>query len=270
MVESKRPILFLPEPTKPDRLPKSAAFAPMTTPGRGGQKRRLDQKFKRIQDALTRGISASDDPGAIVPERALVFEVYGSPLNFQRLCQRLGFEWLFDIEDNELSSEEGFTTSKETKKRGKEIIPVSGGYVYLSMPTKESLDKLISYWKRYTEGKKPPKDESEWWMLFEHLKDIRPWGPQDRFVEDDRERWQDLLDGPPDEMIRVEAELWFHRDEIKQAKTETELRERLGQLGATVLDHAKISEILYSAFLLDVPRGSLNDLLSNHTSLPKD
>lgn len=267
MVETKRPILFLPEPTKPDRLPKDRGFPPVTTPGYGGQKRRLDQKFQRIQDALTRGVSASDDPGAIVPERALVFEVYGSPLNFKRLCQRLGFEWLFDIEDDGLSSEEGFTTTKETKERGLEIIPVSGGYVYLSMPTKESLNKLISYWKRYTEGKKAPKDEAEWWTLFEHLKDIRPWGPQDRFVDDDRERWEELLDGPSDEMIRVEAELWFHRDAIKQAKTEAEFRESLTQLGAMVLDHAKISEVLYSAFLLDVPRGSLNNLLSDQAGV---
>lgn len=255
MVESKRPLLFLPEPTKPDRLPGGPKFPRMTTPGYGGQKRRLDQKFQRIQDALTRGISASDDPGAIVPERALVFEVYGSLLDFEKLCKQLGFEWLFDA-DEELELNEGFSTSKAGEK-------TVGGHLYLSMPTKESLNKLLTLWRRFKRGESASYGDGDWWKLFEHLKDIRPWGPQDRLVEDDRERWEELLDGAPDEMIRVEAELWFHRDAVKQAKTETELRERLTQLGVTVLDHDKISEILYSAFLLDVPRGSLNNLFSD-------
>lgn len=259
MVESKRPILFLPEPTKPSRLPKSPAFALLTTPGYGGQKRRLDQKFQRIQDALTRGISASDDPGAIVPERALVFEVYGSLLDFEKLCKKLGFEWLFDA-DEEFDLEEGFSTPDDGKKA---VV----GHLYLSMPTNESLNKLLTHWRRFAKGEGAPHGYGDWWKLFDHLKDIRPWGPQDRFVDDDRERWEELLDGPSDEMIRVEAELWFHRDAIKQAKTETELRERLTQLGATILDHDKISEVLYSAFLLDVPRGSLNALLSDQAGV---
>lgn len=200
-----------------------------------------------------------DDPSAIAPERVLVFEVYGDVREFQKFCEKLGFDWFFDVEE-ELNLVGGFEVKGKRKK------DFAAGHLYMAMPSRESLEGLLSLWRQYQSGDDIPHSSAPWWQIFDHLKDLRPWGPQDRVRPEDEERWADLLEGDPDERIRVEAEIWFHRDPLKRKAATDAVAAHLRELEASIVDRAEITEVAYRAVLFDVPRCHLRGLLD----MPQD
>jgi hypothetical protein len=83
---AERPLLALPRPTKP---PRPGGRIVESVPGISArrQTQRLGPKFDRLRQVLpdpARLAELRDDPGAIVPERALVFEVTGTLTDFYR------------------------------------------------------------------------------------------------------------------------------------------------------------------------------------------
>ena len=97
----ERPLLKIPapEPVAPPRPPRGGPK--LTKPSRQRQGERLDPKFERL--ARVTGDPAQimqlrQDPEAIAPERAIVFEVTGSLTNFYKEASRIGLEYLADDE----------------------------------------------------------------------------------------------------------------------------------------------------------------------------
>src|SRR6516164_8646279 len=107
---AERPLLALPRATKQRarsaRPPRETVQG--LSPERQGQ--RLGQKFERLSETLGDPASLTEyrsDPSAIVPERALVFEVTGTLTDFYRAMGSVpGLELLGEEDDERLADED--------------------------------------------------------------------------------------------------------------------------------------------------------------------
>ena len=60
------------------------------------------------------------------------------------------------------------------------------------------------------------RGRTAWRSVFEHLADVRSWGPQDRLTAEAVEDWRERLKFAPDTSIRFEIEFWYRNDEARR------------------------------------------------------
>lgn len=197
------------------------------------------------------------DPEAIAPERAIVFEVTGSLTNFYTEASRIGLEYLAD-DELEIEPDDDFRLTKEPD----EAIP---GRVYLAMPDLEALRQLVSLWRRYKEGGRMADGFGLWTQLFGLLKDVRAWGPEDRLTAETLAVWRDRLAEAPDEPVRFEVELWYRENPETRQPAYATFNSAVRELGGAIVHHATIPEIRYDAALIDLPAARIRELLDNPT-----
>jgi hypothetical protein len=121
---AERPLLALPRPNKltppPGRAPRESV--PGISAGR--QTQRLGPKFDRLRQVLpdpARLAELREDPTAIVPERALVFEVTGTLTDFYRAVRAIkGLEFLGEEED-EIAVDEDFSVFERVNENPKRL-----------------------------------------------------------------------------------------------------------------------------------------------------
>ena len=256
----ERPLLKLPapEPVAPPRPPRGGAK--LTKPSRQRQGERLDPKFERL--ARVAGDPAQimqlrQDPEAIAPERAIVFEVTGSLATFYQEASRIGLEYLAD-DELDIEPDDDFRLTKKPD----EAIP---GRVYLAMPDLAALRQLVSLWRRYKTGGRMDDGFGIWTQLFGLLKDVRAWGPEDRLTVETLTVWQDQLAEAPDEPVRFEVELWYRENPETRRAAFARFSAAVKELGGTLVHHASIAEIRYDAALIDLPAARIRELLADPT-----
>ena len=230
----------------------------MKRPTRDRQAERLDPKFDRLARAVAdpaQLVQLRDDPEAIAPERAIVFEVAGSLATFHEEAVRIGLEYLAD-DEIEIEPDDDFRLAKKPDD------PISGR-LYLAMPDLEALSQLVSLWKRYKARRQMRGGFGIWTQLFGLLKDVRAWGPQDRLTADTLREWEQQLAEAPDEPLRFEVELWFRENEDTRQRMYAAFESTVRELGGSVVHHATIPEIRYDAALLDLPAVRIRALIGN-------
>ncbi len=252
------PLLPLPafERGEPPRAGRFVPTAPRLAPGR--QEQRLGPIFQRLARVLDEdrdGLSLLDDPASIAPERALVLEVAGSLVDFQAVAARVdGLEFLGDEEVEREADEDFF---EEDTRRGREgerrTDRPLGGRLYLAMPDVGALRQLLSLWSRWQRGQDLPAGFAPLRDVFACLRAIRPWGPADRLSEETISRWREEIEDDPEELRRIEVELWYRDGQRDRAAALERVAEVVVQAGGTIVDHAVIEEIGYEAVLVDVP-----------------
>ncbi len=260
---------FLPLPRfergEPPPAPQFVPSAPDVSTERQGQ--RLGPTFDRLMNVLAEdrdGLSLRQDPSSIAPERALVLEVAGSMADFHALTRRVeGLEFL-GIEEIEFDPDEDFHVV-DTRK-GREGEPRMdrrlGGRLYLSMPDVTALRQLLSLWERWQRGEKMPTGFTPWRDIFASLRDIRPWGPADRLSEDTISCWREEIENDPNEMRRIEVEMWFRGSEGNRSAAFRRVAGVVFDIGGAVVDHSVIEEIGYEAALIDVPATEISRLVN--------
>lgn len=260
MAMPKRPLLKLPvaEPVEP---PRRGGGAPkLTRPNRQRQGERLDPKFERLAHVAndpSQVMHLRQAPEAIAPERAIVFEVTGSLTTFYEEATRIGLEYLAD-DERDIEPDDDF---RLTDKPGE---PISGR-IYLAMPDVEALRQLVRLWKRYQAGGRMAPGFGMWTQLFGLLKDVRAWGPEDRLTTDTLEAWKERLEEAPNDPVRFEVELWYRENPATLEAAFTTFSGTVRKLGGTIVHHATISDIRYSAALIDLPAIRIRELLENPT-----
>lgn len=256
----ERPLLKIPapEPVAPPRPPRGGAT--LTKPSRQRQGERLDPKFERLARVAgdpAQVMQLRQNPEAIAPERAIVFEVTGSLATFYEEASRIGLEYLAD-DELEIEPDEDFRLTEKPD----ETIP---GRVYLAMPDLDALRQLVSLWERYRSGGRMPNGFGLWTQLFGLLKDVRAWSPKDRLTAETLGIWRERLAEAPDEPVRFEVELWYRENpETRQAAFST-FGAAVRQLEGVIVHHASIPEIRYDAALIDLPAARIRELLANPT-----
>ncbi|MGH6736759.1 MAG: hypothetical protein ACRECX_11895 [Methyloceanibacter sp.] len=185
------------------------------------------------------------DPAGIAPERLLVFEVKGSIQNFIRAASRIqGLEF---IGEEELEAEE------------EDSEPV----LYLMVPNSGALTQILSLWARWLRGEELGYGFASWRDLFGLLRDLRPWGPQDRLSTLDADHInEELVRTGAQAAIRLELELVFRQDEAVAGAAEDQLRRDLNLRAGVIVSRSRIADIAYHALLVDLPAAEVQELLA--------
>ena len=107
------------------------------------------------------------NPDALAPERLLVFELTGGVMQFTeavRLVPGLEFLGAEDLDEDEFDNN-----------------PVA----YLMVPSEAALRNIVTLWRGWQQDGNVPPRFSAWKAMLSQLRDIRPWGPQDRVTTAD-------------------------------------------------------------------------------------
>ncbi len=199
----------------------------------------IGPKFDRLASVLANdqsGLELRSDPSALAPERLLVFEVRGSIQTFANAIQRVtGLEL---IDEEELKGDE-----QDDKPA-----------VYLLVPDATALGQIVSLWRRWLDGEPAERGFAAWRDVFATLRNVRPWGPQDRVRDDERDIIAEEIDGKLDtDRIRLEIELVFRADEARGAQTEDNIQQQIIASDGRIVSRCRIADIGYHAVLADLP-----------------
>lgn len=263
------PFIALPAPTTVPRV--GSGTGPRThvrTPGRDRQGQRLGGRFARLSQRLAtpQGMAElRNDPGSIAPERAVVFDIADLPdaKKVYRAFEKLGFELMDEEETAALDADfPMLPTPKGTDRSGKPAVH----RLYFAMPGEQQLRSLVDLWARYQRGETFEYGFTAWRDLFEHLADIRPWGPEDRFSAETQAAFADDIAAFPDEPRRVEIELWYRTNASDRTRAARSLRQRILSFGGTVIDEREVADILYHALLVELPARAMATLIAEKDS----
>ena len=259
-----RPLLAMPPPARRAPLPGRPPREKIPSADAGRQAGRLGPKFERMERALGDPVvlgELRDDPSAIVPERALVFEVASEVADFYRAVRGVpGLEFLGEDEGDAAPDEDFFVPDKDGEPREDKPVPRR---LYFTIPDETALRELVSLWQRFQRGEELGRGRAAWRDVFGHLADVRAWGPKDRLTKEAIEDWRERLQFAPDTPIRFEVEFWYRDNAARRETAEAAIAEKLRELGAELLDRSVINAIRYHAVLTHVSPAVVRDLLDH-------
>lgn len=229
------------QPGRPDKSPRPAKF---TT---DQQKITFGPTFGRLAAILERdqsGLELRNDPNSLAPERLLVFEVRGPVQRFINAVVRVPGLELIDVEELEGDEHD------------------SAPNLYLLVPDARALSNIISLWSRWSEGQALGIGFTPWRDVFATLRNIRPWGPQDRVEPSERNIIaEELANVAENGKIRLELELIFRSSNDQASESETSLRYSIESLGGVVKSSCRIPDISYHALLVELPPSEVQRIL---------
>jgi hypothetical protein len=211
------------------------------------QRAAFGPKFDRLASVLERdqsGIELRSDPSTLAPERLLVFEVRGSIQNFVNAIAKVtGLEF---IDQEELEGDE------------QDNEPV----IYLLVPDALALSNIVSLWRRWNQGENLGTGFAPWRNVFATLRNIRPWGAQDRVQSDERNIIAtEIASMADDERIRLEIELVFRSADARANESEADLSAAIATSGGRVITRCRIADIGYHAVLAELPVSSVRSII---------
>ena len=233
-------------------------------PTRARQAERLGPIFERLAAVVSEdrdSVELRDDPGSLAPERVIVFEVAGSIGDFAAACRKVpGLEY-FAERETEFEADDDFwvVDTRKGRKGRRRDDKALGGRLYAAMPDVRALRDLLSLWRRHQKGSEAEHGFKRWFDLdlFEQLRDLRPWGPEDRISDDAREDFLFDLESDPESTVALEVELWYRDNEPRRERARQDLADVVTQAGGSVVHQASIPPIGYEAALVRLPREEL-------------
>ncbi len=228
---------------RPDRSPRADPF-PIAL-----QTERFSPKFDRLRDVLARdpeGLSLCTDPTALAPERLLVFEVRGSVSAFANAIKKIEglVEW---VGEEEIVAEEG------------DKYPVA----YLLVPDVVALRSIESLWRRWQRRETLETGWAPWRDVFNLLKDLRRWGPQDRVDPFDAQTLAEEIEERADQgLIRLEIELVFRENDQQATEAEQALVADVQLRQGRLINQSRIKEIAYHAVLVELPVTAIREIIA--------
>lgn len=206
-----------------------------------------------------------EDPTGLAPERVIVFEIAGTVDNFVKAAARVeGLEFMAEYE-SEFTADENFAVVDEREGReGQDRLDraVSGRF-YLAMPDTRALQELLRLWEIWRAEQRLPRGFAAFRHVFEQLRDLRPWGPQDRIPEETVAYWREEAERNPDRPVRTEVELWFRSNAERRLAASQTLTRLVTAAGGEVVHEAVIQEIAYHGLLIDIPFGEIQRLIGH-------
>ncbi len=246
-----RPLLLFPTPETADRSKGHGFPSRVHRPSYDQQGQRLSPLFTQLQiEFNARRVEVQQTAAGADPEQVLVIETVGSIENFANAVKRIiGFEWMGEIETDEIAPDEDFYDEDDAVKE-------LNGRLYLVMTNRRALDEMLSLWQRYQDNRdmKFERGLTKFRDVFLCLKDIRRWGVRERIEETGvLDAWREHLEHDGDRAIRFEIELWFRAGINKRLEAREQVGQLIGQLGGTVLNDCTIDDIAYHALLAEIP-----------------
>jgi hypothetical protein len=256
---TNRPILITSPTDRRGFAPRAGGSKEKTKlPSRERQVERLRPRFADIARALDeQRITAQTSLPATDPELVVVFETRGKVADVFNAARKAGLELLIEVED-EFEPDEDF--EKGTVKQAD--VP---GFLHVALTSAAAMEQLLRLWDIWSRDEPLPSGfggkGSGLASLFTHLKDVRPWGPQDRvratgLAEAIEER---ISDGITD--VPVEVELWHYGSADRRRQSETEVRALIEDAQGQVVATASHEDFGYHAISGVVPLDALRPLI---------
>lgn len=259
-----RPLLILPTPGKPEvRRRKQGRGGPPHLPTRSRQAERLAPKFAALQRVLdSRGARLRTEAAGLTPEEVIVLETVGQVEDFIVAVRGIdGLEWLGELEQEDIPPDDDFFVldSHGAPRTDRAI----RGRVFLVFTNHQALQQILSLWNIWQANRPLPLGLGKWGDVFAQLRNVRPWGVQDRLVEtgvlDD---WRERC-GHDQEVVPCEIELWFRNNLGRRRMAHNRVAGLVAGLGGKILREATIEEIAYHAILAHLPIGEVRTLLGD-------
>lgn len=260
-----RPLLRLPNPEAVAAPGGRGGPQSIRFPSRGRQTEKFSPLFTRLRSVLDRDGAATlrDDPSSLAPERVIVFEIAGTIPNFLNAVARIrGLEFMAEYEgdfaaDQDFAVQDG-RSGREGQDRTDKPVPAR---FYLAMPDMQALRELLSLWARWEHGERLGTGFTPFKHLFAQLRELRPWGPQDRIPDETMVFWREQSARNPDQPVRTEVELWYRNNDERRAEASKHLSEIVNAVGGQTVHEAVIPDILYHGALIDIPPAEVRNLI---------
>lgn len=266
---AERPLLLFPNPESATREKRPSRVGKLHSPPHFRQGERAASIFQRLQASFNaRQVELQGSPIGADPEQVLVIETVGSVANFIRAAEKIdGLEWMGEIE-KEIEPDDDFY---EVDKDGDKTDKLMKGCLYMVMSNQEALSRMLSLWNQYKDNpdemnfkKGEYRGFAKFKDVFNHLKDIRRWGVQDRLAENEMlDDWRHTLAQNPNQAVRLEAELWYRRSEQKRIEGEQTISNLISGLGGEVKDRCTIPEIAYHSVLAELPAQAAQQIIDH-------
>jgi hypothetical protein len=184
----------------------------------------------------------------------LVFEARDEQVDLASVARNLDLEVLAESESR-VEPDDEFSLKSEKPRT-----PLVSSCLHAVCLNQTALGDLLGLWRAWQQdqtrslghGNAPLRD------LFQHLKDVRPWRPEDRLKLMD---WDTYFAGQlAGQQRSIDIELWYRQSQQTQATAEDEVRALLHQAGGTVTSTAVIPQIGYHGLKALVPIDVLEDL----------
>lgn len=132
---------------------------------------------------------------------------------------------------------------------------------YLLLPDARALTELLSLWRRWNSNQLV-FGETPWRGVFELLRDLRPWGPQDRVQPLDADFLSEEIWGrDDDDLVPLEIELIYRASEAQAETQEQEVRAAVIARAGRIVSRARLPDIAYHALLVDLPVRSIREII---------
>ena len=214
--------------------------------------RRIDSRFEETEAAFGAQVQLTESIQAADPQLVLVLEALDEQIDLTAVAVKLGLEILIESEGAMEPTEQYRLISDAPRN------PLIGSCIHAVSLNRSALDGLLSLWRTWKQNQSLPYGYSPLRELFAHLKDVRPWGPQDRLRMLD---WNEHFAGRiTDQPHSIEIELWFRRSPQARLASQREVTALIEQAGGQVHTAAVIEQIGYHGLKCTVPNSILRDL----------
>jgi Subtilase family len=216
--------------------------------------RRLDARFAELETAFGSQVQLAESIQAADPQLVLVFEARDEQVDLASVARNLNLEVLVESESR-VEPDDEFSLGSATPRN-----PLVSSCLHAVCLNQTALENLLGLWRAWQRdqsgtlgrGYAPLRE------LFGHLKDVRPWGPEDRLKLID---WDTYFAGQlVGNLHSIDVELWFRRSPQARAVAEAEVVALIEQAGGSVSSSAIIERIGYHGLKATVPISVLEDL----------
>ena len=201
------------------------------------------------------------------PELVAVFDLAGAVETFLRAAAHIeGLEFLSDLQEDRVAADDDFFYESEGEPTDDEV-PQS---LYMVMTNAQAVGELVSLFERWQQdqsvsfarGLGPLK------QVFELLRSIRRWGPEDRVRETGLlEQWsEDVQVVGAQGVQRIEIELWHRQDEATRSAAQDEVTSIVEDLGGSIVASSTLPDIAYHGILADIPASCVRQVLADGPS----
>ena len=269
MADPSRPLLILPEPGQPDeRRRRTGRGAPPHVPDHARQIARLAPQLTRLQAAFDdRRAKLRSAPAGLVPEEVIVLETVGPVEDFFKAVKRIGgMEWLGEYELEDIPPDDDFFALDSRGTRSPEK-PLQGR-LFMVFSGQNALREMLALWTMWRNGDELPWGMRLWVRLFNHLREVRVWGVNDRLLETGvLEDWEERS-ARGEETAPVEIELWYLQDPVRRSAAATRVKEMVGAAQGSALRESVIPDIEYHAILAHLPIAAVSELVDRTALTP--
>ena len=248
---------------RPIILSEAGIARSIKRPGGGGKSRinyanveqrveRLDVRFDALSAALGDQVQLAASIQSADPQLVLVMEAREETIDLSGVASSMGIEIVAEAESR-VEPDDEFTLASDKPKS-----PLVASSLHAICVNQTSLNSLLTLWRAWKKDGELPWGKANLRDFFVHLKDIRPWDPQDRLKMID---WDDHFGGvDPDQLVSIDIELWFRGSDTTRNAAQANVTALLARDGGSVTSSAVIQQIGYHGLKARVPNRVLEQL----------